>query len=190
EVPEGALIVRFEFRKLWASQADEAPAGGASRTDAAGESQQAGSSSSAEAGAGAAASGGPLVCFALGSLPLPSDHEPQYESLEAAAKAAGEALSPFGGAMGAVTVERGQAQGDGPGAGKGGGGRMVDASAAAAIAAMVGEVWGGGGGKGNGTEAEGGSGLGGRSGGGAGQSHCALFHSTAVFSLPADQVSP
>ncbi|CAI7871795.1 unnamed protein product, partial [Closterium sp. NIES-54] len=77
EVPEGALIVRFEFRKLWASQADEAPAGGASRTDAAGESQQAGSSSSAEAGAGAAASGGPLVCFALGSLPLPSDHEPQ-----------------------------------------------------------------------------------------------------------------
>ncbi|CAI5475924.1 unnamed protein product [Closterium sp. Yama58-4] len=132
EVPEGALIVRFEFRKLWAAQGDEAPAG---------ESRQAGSNSSAEAGA----SRGPLVCFALGSLPLPSDHEPQYESLEAAAKAAGGALSPFGGAMGAVTVERGQGLGDGPGAGggagagKGGGGRMVDASAAAAIAAMVGE---------------------------------------------------
>ncbi|CAI5523888.1 unnamed protein product [Closterium sp. Naga37s-1] len=115
------------------------------------------------------------------------------ESLEAAAKAAGGALSPFGGAMGAVTVERGQEQGDGPGAGggagagKGGGGRMVDASAAAAIAAMVGEGWGGGGGKGNGTVGEGGSGLGGKRGGGAGQSHCALFHSTAVFSLPADQ---
>ncbi|CAI5964841.1 unnamed protein product [Closterium sp. NIES-64] len=194
EVPEGALIVRFEFRKLWASQADEVPAHAAGNTDAAGESQQAGSSSSSSsAEAGAAASGGPLVCFALGSLPLPSDHEPQYESLEAAAKAAGGALSPFGGAMGAVTVECGQEQGDGPGAGggagagKGGGGQMVDASAAAAIAAMVGEGWGGGGGKGNGTVGEGGSGLGGKRGGGAGQSHCALFHSTAVFSLPADQ---
>ncbi|CAI5997422.1 unnamed protein product [Closterium sp. NIES-65] len=52
---------------------------------------------------------------------------------------------------------------------------------------MVGEGWGGGGGKGNGTVGEGGSGLGGKRGGGAGQSHCALFHSTAVFSLPADQ---
>ncbi|GJP58021.1 hypothetical protein CLOP_g20096 [Closterium sp. NIES-67] len=80
EVPEHALVVRFEFYKQWTA------ARGARAADA---------------------PAVPLVCFALGSLPLPSEQEPRYGSLEAAARAAGGALSPFGGAMGAVAGGQG-----------------------------------------------------------------------------------